>query len=60
VAVTCSKRLQFLSQPDELVVNERILTASVCKSGTPPPYTLHQDARNEEKSSKFIHVANQN
>ena len=41
---TSSKVLQFLSQADELDVNERILIAIFCKAGVSVPYSLHQDA----------------
>jgi hypothetical protein len=37
--------LQFLSH-QELEVNERILTAILCKSGVSVPYNLHHDAVN--------------
>jgi hypothetical protein len=38
--------LQFLSHPEELEVNERILTAILCKSGVSVPFNLHHDATN--------------
>jgi hypothetical protein len=38
--------LQFLSHPEEFEVNERILTAILCKPGVSVPYNLHHDAAN--------------
>jgi hypothetical protein len=38
--------LQFLSHPEKLEVNERILTAILCKPSVSVPYNLHHDASN--------------
>jgi hypothetical protein len=38
--------LQFLSYLEELEVNERILTAILCKPIVLVPYNLHHDAAN--------------
>jgi hypothetical protein len=36
--------LQFLSHPEELEVNERILADILCKPGVSLPYNLYHDA----------------
>jgi hypothetical protein len=43
--LTILKMLQFLSHPEELEVNERILTAILYKSGVSVPYNLYHDAK---------------
>jgi len=42
--LTPSNPLQFLSQPEELDVKDRILVAIFCKAGVSYPYSLHHDA----------------
>jgi hypothetical protein len=38
--------LQFLSQPEELEVNDRILIAMFCNKGTSVPYIFHHPTAN--------------
>jgi hypothetical protein len=38
--------LQFFSHPEELEVNERILTTILCKPGVSVSYNLHHDVVN--------------
>jgi len=47
--LTPSNPLQFLSQPEELDVKDRILVAIFCKVGVLVPYSRHHDAEINEK-----------
>jgi hypothetical protein len=38
--------LQFLSHPEELEVNKKILTTIISKPGVSVPYNLHHDVVN--------------
>jgi hypothetical protein len=52
--------LQFLSQPEELHVRDRILVAIFCKAGVSVPYSRHQNVEINEKQLviSFTMVAN--
>jgi len=49
--LTPSNPLQFLSQPEELDVKDRILVAIFCKAGVSVPYSRHHDAEINENTS---------
>jgi hypothetical protein len=51
--LTISKMLQFLSHAEELEVNERILTAILCKPGVSVPYNIHHDAEKNKESAPY-------
>jgi len=49
--LTPSNLLQFLSQPEELDVKDRILVAIFCKASVSVPYNHHHDAEINENTS---------
>jgi len=54
VVLTPSNPLQFLSQPEELDVKDRILVAIFCKAGVSYPYSLHHDAEIKKKTPLLV------